>query len=384
MIKILSKEQCCGCSACIQICPKRSIDFQEDIEGFLYPRVNMDTCIDCGLCEKVCPIVNQAPERYPINVYAAKHPNDDIRVRSSSGGLFTFFAEQVINEGGVVFGARFNDKWEVVHSYTETKEGLVSFRGSKYVQSNIGDSYKQVEIFLKTGRKVMFTGTPCQVAGLRKYLKVSYANLLTVDFVCHGVPSPRVWKMYLSEELANHNHLGKLTEISFRDKTRGWKNFSFVLKFSKNSAIRDQRTVLSSVFYDNIYMQSFLSDLTLRPSCYECHCKAGRSGADVTIGDFWGIDKCRPDIDDDRGVSLIMAYSDAFSLPKNVSWAEMDYRDALKYNMSIAHSSHKPIYRDLLFVLLNRSNKCKKALRTCCSNNYFNRFRRLLYRLLGI
>ena len=168
MIKIIDKEQCCGCSACLHICPKHSITFKEDKEGFLYPHVNTETCIDCGLCERVCPVLNQNEERIPEKVYAAKHEDDEIRMKSSSGGIFTLLADQILDEGGVVFGARFNDKWEVIHDYTETKEGLAPFRGSKYVQSYIGDSYKIAETFLKSGRKVMFTGTPCQIAGYKK------------------------------------------------------------------------------------------------------------------------------------------------------------------------------------------------------------------------
>ena len=232
MIKIIQKEQCCGCSACLHICPKHSISFREDKEGFLYPQVDTATCIDCGLCEKVCPVLNQGEERMPLKVYAAKHADDEIRMKSSSGGIFTLLADQIIDKGGVVFGARFNENWEVVHDYTETKEGLAPFRGSKYVQSNIGNSYKQVEEFLKTGREVMFTGTPCQVAGLKKFLRIDYENLLTVDFVCHGVPSPMVWRKYLAEEIVRQGNNPVVTGVNFRDKSTGWKKFSFVLNFS--------------------------------------------------------------------------------------------------------------------------------------------------------
>ena len=136
---------------------------QEDGEGFLYPIVDQEVCIDCGLCEKVCPVLNQGEERKPLQVYAANNPNEEVRMQSSSGGVFTLLAETIIQEGGVVFGVRFNDDWEVIHDYTETKEGLAAFRGSKYVQSRIGESYCQVERFLKKGRKVLFTGTPCQI-----------------------------------------------------------------------------------------------------------------------------------------------------------------------------------------------------------------------------
>lgn len=201
MISINDKKDCCGCAACVQRCPKQCITLHEDNEGFLYPQVDESLCIDCGLCEKVCPVINQADERTPLGVYAAKNPNESVRMQSSSGGVFTMLAERIIDEDGVVFGACFDERWEVVHSYVETKEALAKFRGSKYVQSKIGSTYQQVEGFLKSGRKVLFSGTPCQIAGLKKYLRKEYDNLLAVDFICHGVPSPGVFRTYLQEEI---------------------------------------------------------------------------------------------------------------------------------------------------------------------------------------
>lgn len=167
MISIKDKQDCCGCAACVQRCPKQCITLHEDNEGFLYPQVDESLCIDCGLCEKVCPVINQADERTPLGVYAVKNPNESVRMQSSSGGVFTMLAEHIIDEGGVVFGACFDECWEVVHSYAETKEALAKFRGSKYVQSKIGSTYQQAEGFLKSGRKVLFSGTPCQIAGLK-------------------------------------------------------------------------------------------------------------------------------------------------------------------------------------------------------------------------
>ena len=246
MINIIDKKNCCGCNACVQHCPKSCITMQEDGEGFLYPIVDQEVCIDCGLCQKVCPVLNQGEERKPLQVYAANNPNEEVRMQSSSGGVFTLLAETIIQEGGVVFGVRFNDDWEVIHDYTETKEGLAAFRGSKYVQSRIGESYCQVERFLKKGRKVLFTGTPCQIAGLNLFLRKEYDNLLTVDFICHGVPSPGVWKSYLEELIAlkgnqknsvlSHSKpiilysIRDISRIEFRNKRLGWKKYSFALR----------------------------------------------------------------------------------------------------------------------------------------------------------
>ena len=180
MIDKKEKNNCCGCGACVQICPKQCISMAADNEGFLYPQVNSAICIDCGLCEKVCPVINQSAPREPLVVYAAKNNNEDIRLKSSSGGIFTLLAEKVIEEGGVVFGAKFDADWNVIHDYTETIEGLAAFRGSKYVQSIIDDNFKTAKQFLNNGRKVLFSGTPCQIAGLKKYLRKEYDNLLVV------------------------------------------------------------------------------------------------------------------------------------------------------------------------------------------------------------
>ena len=318
MIEIVKKEDCCGCKGCSQICPKQCISMYEDVEGFLYPKVDKEACIDCHLCEKVCPVLHQGEPRKTQRVYAAKNMDDEIRVASSSGGVFTLLAELVIESGGVVFGARFNDRWEVIHDYTETKEGLTVFRGSKYVQSYIGDCFGIAKTFLESGRKVLFSGTPCQIAGLKLFLRKEYANLLTVDFICHGVPSPKIWRMYLNETISRqcekfHSSDGKgilIEDVSFRNKCSGWKKFSFTLTFSRFKGNGLKKSIsLSEVFKKNIFMKGFLSNLYLRPSCYSCPSKGFKSGSDVTLGDFWGSEKILPFFDDDLGISVVMVNS---------------------------------------------------------------------------
>lgn len=377
MIEITQKEHCCGCSACVHICPKHSISFQEDKEGFLYPKVDLETCVDCGLCEKVCPIINQDSEREPQKVYAAKNNDETIRLKSSSGGAFTLLAEKIIEDGGVVFGARFNENWEVVHDYTDTIEGLEPFRGSKYVQSAIGESYKQVETFLKVGRKVMFTGTPCQIAGLKKFLRKDYKNLLAVDFVCHGVPSPLVWRLYLKEEI---NRYGKeitaVEDINFRDKYTGWKTYSLSIKLSGN-------IVSSTMFTDDNYMRAFLSNLSLRPSCYSCPAKAGKSGADITIGDFWGIENVQPELDDDRGMSVLVNYNEikCRSIISELYLHAVSYPEILVSNPCLEKSVNKPVNRDFFFSQLMRKGfNC--AVNKTCSTKFINRLIRYASRIM--
>lgn len=348
MIRIEQNEQCCGCEACVQVCPKSCISFDSDAEGFRYPLVDEDRCINCELCEKVCPVIHQGEERKPQAIYAAKNPNEDIRRESSSGGIFTMLAEEIIRQGGVVFGARWNERWEVVHDYVETSEELALFRGSKYVQSRIGDNYTKVRTFLREGRQVLFSGTPCQVAGLKRFLRKEYENLLTVDFICHGVPSPGVWERYKDELLnskatppiysklasnrstsgtkqkggndsASSSYLNEkrnnFKSIRFRDKSNGWKRYLFVAEMnrSNNNQMKEQSNgefVFRQTLDKNIYMRGFLRDLYLRPSCHACPSKSLKSGADITIADFWGIQNIHPEFDDDRGASLVIVNSE--------------------------------------------------------------------------
>lgn len=395
MISIKGKAKCCGCSACVQRCPKQCISLKEDKEGFLYPIVDEENCIDCGLCEKVCPELNLSEERLPLKVYAAKHIDDKIRMKSSSGGVFSLLAEQVIEEGGVVFGARFDEYWEVMHDYTETKDGLAVFRGSKYVQSRIGCAYQQAEKFLKGGRKVMFTGTPCQIAGLKRYLRKEYSNLLAVDFVCHGVPSPKVWRTYLDETIARegfekntvslhaYNRKKFIRSIEFRLKSTGWKKFSFSLTLAKAVAEGEGNSVfLSSPFYKNAFMQSFLSDFILRPSCYQCPVKSGKSGADITIGDFWGIEKINPQFDDDKGCSLVLDYSNFLHKICAIDLEKMTYQDVLEGNSAIINSAHAPLNRAFYWYCLDRNRSVQYALSKTQSSNFVLRIYRKIYRFL--
>lgn len=327
MIDIVNKQDCCGCSACVQRCPKHCISLKEDVEGFLYPHVNTDDCINCGLCEKVCPWLNRPEKLQPTEVLAVKNRDEKARMASSSGGVFIALAEKVIDKGGVVFGAVFDENWEVKHSYAETIEGVRPMMGSKYLQSRIENSYCDAEKFLKDGRYVLFTGSPCQIAGLHNYLRKDYSNLLTVDFLCHGVPSPGVWRRYLEEELkhsARRAAAGKntvlssslndapvITGIAFRDKKiSGWKKYSFVVRGKSASKADKNSVLLSDMHDDNPFMKGFLSDLYLRPSCYSCKCKNGVSHSDLTIGDFWGVPSVMPDFDDDKGVGLVLVNTD--------------------------------------------------------------------------
>lgn len=309
MIKIIDKRSCCGCSACMQRCPQKCIEMREDKEGFLYPEVDEDACVDCGLCEKVCPLLNRADAISPLRVVAVKNLNEEERLKSSSGGVFIELAKVIIEKGGVVFGAVYDSNWEVVITYAETLDAVRPMMGSKYMQARVETAYKDAERFLKQGRLVLFTGSPCQIAGLRVFLRKEYDNLLVVDFLCHGVPSPAVWRRYLNECVKGKSSQGMVGDIRFRDKRLGWKRYSLVVRQKSISETGESRVLLSNTYRDDLYMSGFLRNVYLRPSCYDCRSKNGVNHSDLTIADFWGIGLFMPDFDDDKGVGLVLVNS---------------------------------------------------------------------------
>lgn len=367
MINLSDKSQCCGCEACRTICPKHCITMQEDSEGFLYPKVNEDTCIDCGLCEKVCPILNPVNNSAEPEVYAAINNDENIRMQSSSGGIFTLLAERVVNKGGVVFGACFDKDWNVVHDYTETIDGLSRFRGSKYVQSVIGDSFQKAKSFLDEGREVLFSGTPCQIAGLKNFLKKQYDSLLSVEVVCHGAPSPKVWLKYISA-------MPDIHQMSFRSKINGWKKYN--VSFSFKDGTKEE-----TEFYKNTYMNVFLSNLSLRPSCYACPAKLLKSQCDIALADFWGVDKISPEIDDDKGCGLVLVHNqEKLKLLNflNCRFYAQNLEEVVKYNPCIANSVDKPVNRDFFFSALNHFSFIG-AYKLVTNNNILFRLIRKMY-----
>jgi len=359
---VTNKSDCTGCGTCYSICPMHCISMEQDSEGFLYPVIDGKNCTKCQKCERSCPAIAQNAPRKPLNLYAVRNPNEEIRYQSSSGGMFTLIAEHMIREEGVVFGARFNDRWEVVHDYTETVEGLVTFRGSKYVQSIIGDTYKQVRNFLENGRRVLYSGTPCQIAGLRNYLQKKYNNLLTVDMVCHGVPSPLVWRKYLNERMGLLVSGGKkhsIQEINFRDKMNGWYNITLSISCVMGNhsinfmAKNDIKTLLvAETVTKNSYMKGFFRDLYLRPSCYQCPTRHLKSGSDITIADYWGVRNVLPNFDDGKGISLVMINTESgkqiYEL-LNKNEIETTYKDAVAGNSAIERSPYLHRMRKIFF-----------------------------------
>jgi coenzyme F420-reducing hydrogenase beta subunit len=253
---------------------------------------------------------------------------------SSSGGVFTQLAEQTIEAGGVVFGVKWNEHFEAVHAYTESKEGLAAFRGSKYVQSRVGNTFKQAEQFLKQGRQVLYSGTPCQIAALKLFLRKDYENLLAVDIVCHGVPSPQIWIEYMTSL-----KLDNIAQISHKDKTTGWKGYSFSIKNVEGKVIYTQKAST------NKYLSAFVKNLILRPSCFSCPSKAGKSLSDITLADYWGVERLIPQMDDNKGISLLCVNTTKGRDMINqldIILEATNFEESILYNSCIVKSTSEP------------------------------------------
>lgn len=297
-IKIDRPEKCCGCTACSQVCPKQCITMQSDNEGFSYPNVSVNSCIECGRCKIACPILHHDGGNTPNHVLAEKNKDEKIRSTSSSGGVFYEIAKKLIQNGGVVYGCAMDENMVARHICVESIEDLDKLKSSKYVQSDMGNTMSEIKKRLIAKEKVMFSGTPCQVAGLKKYLGKEYENLLVVDVLCHGVPSPKLFADYLNF-LSLQYKGGKPVSVNFRNKQRGWKRLYMEVKFDNGK----RHYTYSG--YDR-YEGMFLNNLSLRPSCYECKFTKAERFGDITLGDFWGIGKQYPDWDDDKGISVVM------------------------------------------------------------------------------
>jgi len=360
MIAISDKGRCCGCGACAQACPRHCITMREDEEGFLYPTVDASACIDCGKCDRVCPIIRadsastggQAAFDQPLAI-GGRHRDEAIRQASSSGGAFSLFADWIFAMGGVVYGAAMKDG-RAMHVCASNRDELSPLRGSKYVQSVIGEVYSEAEKHLKAGRPVLFTGTPCQTAGLASFLGKPYDNLYLVDFICHGTPSPKIFAQYL--ESVERKAGSKIVSFSFREKDKGWQQSGLQLgtraRFENGTEIRRYPALRDS------YMNGFLEDIYLRPCCYECRFKViPKQTADITIADFWGIDRVLPQLNDGRGTSLLLihnAHGQAlFEAVKNAfEYETCDWKAATAKNPTLVRSATVPPQREAFFEAL--------------------------------
>lgn len=328
MLKIQNIDNICtGCSACHNICPHSAIKVVERNGGFYYPEVDEEKCVGCGLCEKTCPAISPENTAAISKAYMFKASDDAVVYNSSSGGMFTVLAEWILEKKGVVYGARYDyQARRLEHSGTD-ECGLEELKKSKYIESYIGDTYKKVRKNLKDGRYVLFVGTPCQVSGLYKYLGSLNASdrLITVDFVCHGVPSNQHFSEYIRYQ--ERKNASSLVHFDFRPKEKGWKGNIFKMQF-------DDGKILSQPFIKNLYYYAFNNNWMLRESCYNCSILK-TTLSDITIGDFWGVKNMPEYKDDNKGISVVIAHSakgeavmklirkDNFS--RELSYADIDY-----------------------------------------------------------
>lgn len=359
MLEIKDKSMCSGCHACYNKCPRNAITMIEDENGFLIPSIDENLCINCGLCEKFCPIINKKSINNSPKIYACCNKDEEVRLKSSSGGIFTLIATEILNRKGVVFGATFNKDFSLTHQYIESIDELDKLRTSKYFQSSIGNSYKVAKEFLDKDRYVLFTGTPCQIEGLLSYLGRNYDKLYTQDIVCHGVPSPKVWKKYMDYRAKIDNK--KPLKINFRDKKQeGWHLFSLSFKYDDYEYAKNQR--------DDLYMRAFLKDICLRDSCYKCAFRKKHRLSDITLADCWGIQDIKPELDDDKGTSLILVNSEKgrelYSLiSHSLESFETSMGKAIESNPAIIKSPAANKYREEFFHKIDEEDFEKLVIR---------------------
>lgn len=348
MIRAVDSEKCCGCGACASVCPEKCITFAADGEGFLCPSVDAKKCVGCNACERVCPMLSEPEKNTAVRACAVINTDKEVRLKSSSGGVFGLLAEDVLAHGGAVFGAAFDKDFAVRHICAPNAGELPLLFGSKYVQSDTTGLFETVKQFLDSDRQVLFSGTPCQVAGLKKSLGKNYPNLLTVDLVCHGVPSPAAWQKYL--DFTKKKYSAEPCSVNFRSKVSGWKKYSVEILLQNGKTMREGVA-------DNLYMKAFLRNLSLRPSCYNCPFKGLERVSDITLADFWGVEHVFPDMDDGLGTSLVLVNSkrglSSFEkLDSRVRVTETDASEAVKYNSAAVKSVARPENRDEFFRIL--------------------------------
>lgn len=367
MDMICEKAYCTGCTACVVSCPKNAVSMKEDEKGFIYPHIDQTACVDCGLCKKICP-QNKINEKINPNIrkiYAAFSRNSDIRRNSSSGGMFTELAQSIIQSGGVVFASRMDDSChELYFDRCERVEDLSKFRGSKYMQSHPKYIFNDVRDELESGKNVLFVGTACQVAGLKSFLKKDYSMLFTVDIICHGVPSPKLWRDYL-EQLEQSNRCSA-KKVNFRYKRPSWTEFSLFVEFENGKQFMQSK-------FDNPYLISFLKEIALRNNCYSCSYTNTERMGDITLADFWGYKstdfKMR---NTEKGISLVLINSDKGAklfneLTPRISYAEKRLKDAIGGNRSLKEPWKKNPLADNFWLEYLSGNGLQSAFEQYCT-----------------
>ena len=362
------KELCCGCRACETICPKKCITMTEDEEGFYYPLKQDDLCINCGLCESVCPSIHKEKIDHTasetiLKAFLAINKDEKTVYKSASGGVFSAVANAYCKDNFVIFGAQFDGQLRVIHSHVHSLDEINKYRKSKYVQSDINDSYKKAEEYLKSGKRVLFTATPCQIAGLRLYLKKEYEHLFCVDLVCHGVPSQKIFDKYI--QYIEQKYKEKVTDFTFRhktiDKQDKWNSRNVKIRISERELIMNSN--------EDKYLRGFHPGLYYRPSCYKCKYANLKRISDLTMADFWGVEKLFPDKDVHKGISALIVNSVKGNkllsdLNQIMELNEVDFDYVIQSNAQLNRPAKINPKREQFFDLLNE-NRFDLAVDRC-------------------
>lgn len=370
MIDKVSVQECAICGACINACPVDAISLDKVHLDFRYPQINEDICIHCNRCEKACPILGnkgKPDEGYPV-AFAAKSENDSMRMRSSSGGVFYELADQMLRDGGYVCGAVFDDEFHVKHILSNAKEDILRMMGSKYAQSDVGYCYREVKDVLEKGCKVLFSGCPCQVAGLRTFLGKEYPNLFLVELICHGIPSDHMLQTYIG--MQERKYGARLTRMEFRNKKKGWHRSSVRMEF-------ENHRIYSIPYTADAYTIGFLRNITLKSSCYDCHFRNFVAGSDITLGDFWGAEVELPE-DDNKGISAILVNSgkgmDIIDRC-NLALTPANVETVIKYNKNLLCSAALSPQRSLFYASAD-TNGLEKAIRRYLEESTIQKLKR--------
>lgn len=377
-ISNLDKNKCTGCRCCEKICPSNAINMIENEEGFFEPVVIKEKCINCGLCYKKCPQINDRKSKDEENVklYAAKNSNLEEQRSSSSGGIFSVLAKHILEQNGEVYGCGFNSQLIAEHMRISTKAELYKLKGSKYVQSNTKNTFNEVKQDLLEKKMVLYSGTPCQIAGLKAFLGKEYDNLITIDLLCHGVPSPKLLKKYIEYVQIQNN--AKITNIEFRNKEKAYWGLGYKIKITF-----DNNKIKYINGDEDIYINAFIQATTLREVCYNCkYTNLSREG-DITLGDFWGVEKEYPKLYDKNGISLVLINTEKGrkiieALRESLYIYPINYKRIEKYSDTLKHSCDRKIERDYIYKdidskiisnILKNNNKIKKRIKNLIPPN---------------
>lgn len=368
---IRKQRWCTGCSACANSCPKKCIQMKKDRYGFYYPRVQSSECVKCGICKKICPVSTEIKKCKDLPIgYAVISKNDKLRENSSSGGAFSELAKIIIEQNGIVYGAAYNEKFEVCHVGINNEKDLWRLQGAKYSESYLGTTFKKILADLKNEKYVLFSGTPCQVAGLKSFLKKDFEKLICVDFICHGIPSSDSWDKYIKFRLKVDKENELPVSINMRSKDTGWSKY----QYSMLIRYKDEKecTIKNS---DNLFMKLFVGDYINRKSCSNCQFKGYKHISDITLGDFWGIWDIVPLMDDNKGTSVVLVQSSKGKniwnrIVNKVTYTKVTLEEISRQNRSILVPSkaNKDRKKALRLIEIEQFEKCQDLIENRNSN----------------